>query len=116
MRFLSKDLYSNIYFWISIVIFVSFFSNIILFLISGFTKDVSVKKIFDLRGRRSSGLMFEDSDNNNYRVVNVWYLGRFNSVEEWNKLKIGKKYQIKGYGYRIGFLGMYPKVYDIQSI
>lgn len=98
--------------YLFIIIFITFIFNIILYFVSVFSKEITVNKVYDIRRT----LMFEDSNNNSYIVSNVWYLGRFNSMEEWNKLEVGKKYRIKGFGYRIGFLGMYPRIYDINPI
>ena len=39
---------------------------------------------------------------------------RFNGAEDYNKLEKGKSYNISGYGYRLGMLDMYPKIYKIN--
>ena len=36
-----------------------------------------------------------------------------NSAEDWNRLEEGKTYKIKGYGFRMGFLDMYPTISSI---
>lgn len=111
-----KNLSNNFYFWVFLVLILPLILNMMLFLFSRFTKTITVKKVYDLRERKSNSLMFEDSEGNNYNVSNILFLLHFNHVEEWNKLKVGQKFQIKGYGYRFPILGMFPRVYSVKAI
>jgi len=79
-----------------------------------FQKSVMVKKTFNIYKKNGKGLMFEDTNNQTYRVSNLWFKGEFDSMEDWNLLQPGQQATIEGYGYRVPMLGMYPNVYSVQ--
>jgi len=41
---------------------------------------------------------------------------QFNSTEIWNSLKKEQKYNITGYGWRVGFFGMYPNIIKAELV
>ena len=53
---------------------------------------------------------------NIYNIKNVWFIADFNSAEEYNSVKIGQTYKVKGFGIRINFLGWYPTIYELTDL
>lgn len=45
----------------------------------------------------------------------IWYW-QFYSAEMWTSLKKGHTYEITGYGWRQGFLSLYPNIVKIKEI
>lgn len=56
-----------------------------------------------------------DSNDNAYQVYDMLFIGKFNSTDIYNKLKIGKKYKVKVTGERIYFFSMYPNINEIME-
>ena len=54
-----------------------------------------------------------DGNDNTYEVRDMFWLGKYNSTDIYNKLKIGKKYRVKTTGERIHFWSMYPNINEI---
>ncbi|AXQ51891.1 secreted protein [Gordonia phage Catfish] len=44
------------------------------------------------------------------------FAGGFNSYDRWNVLEIGKTFDIRTGGYRVGFFSMFPTVIEVESI
>lgn len=86
----------------------------IIYLLSNFNKKITIKDKYIRYRKRSSNYHIVDSEDNIYLVDNLWFLGDFNRAEDYNKLEKGKSYNISGYGYRLGMLDMYPKIYKIN--
>jgi len=86
----------------------------IMYLLSNFNKKITIKDKYIRYRKRSSNYHIVDSEDNIYLVDNLWFLGDFNRAEDYNKLEKGNSYNISGYGYRLGMLDMYPKIYKIN--
>lgn len=56
-----------------------------------------------------------DNNDNTYIVADMLFLGKFNSTDIYNKLKIGKKYKVKVTGERIHFWSMYQNINEIME-
>ena len=54
-----------------------------------------------------------DNNDKTYIVKDMLFLGKFNSTDIYNKLKIGKKYKVKVTGERIHFWSMYQNINEI---
>lgn len=54
-----------------------------------------------------------DNNDNTYQVYDMLFIGKFNSTDIYNKLKIGKKYKVKVTGERIHFWSMYQNINEI---
>lgn len=48
-------------------------------------------------------------------VVEDTLAGGFNSWDTWQALQVGKSYDIRSGGYRIGFLSAFPSVIEIKA-
>ena len=103
----------------SILIIVFLLSNIINYIFNEFEKTIAIKDkyIYNTYGRYGSSTFYNVVDTNNsiYNVVNVWFIGDFNRVEDYNLMNKGDTYKVKGYGFRVDFLGWYPTIYNVQK-
>ena len=51
-----------------------------------------------------------DTDNNHYCIgYSLWYF-QYNVPELWTSIEKNKTYNVKHYGYRIPFLGIFPNI------
>jgi len=101
-------------FLLSFLVFLLFGVDIIFYQFTKFEKIVTVKSKY-LRNRQNRDqYMFIDTENNIYHVKNRSLSLEFDEAEDWNLLKDGNKYLIKGYKFRVPFLGMYPTVVRIK--
>lgn len=78
-----------------------------------FNKNIVIRnkyqRLKDDTNNSSCILMVSDSENNQYRI----------SDSLWNGLEENKKYNVDGYGWKFGFLSMYPNIYaakEYQSV
>ena len=103
-----------VYFFI-ILILLSILSPVIFYYTSKFEKTVKIKDkyiIYAGRGRNYYNIV--DTDNNIYRLVNAWFLGDFNRIDEYARITIGDTYIVKGYGYNNPSFGMYKNIYNVK--
>tara|TARA_Y100000389_G_C17346530_1_gene456137 strand:+ start:187 stop:582 length:396 start_codon:yes stop_codon:yes gene_type:complete len=83
-------------------------------LITVFEKTIIIKKKYTrTRGSYGDSYFIVDNSNTIYQVNNLLYKFDFNRAEDWNSLEDGETYKIKGYGFRVGFLDMYPTITSI---
>lgn len=54
-----------------------------------------------------------DNNDNAYVIKDLIFIGKFNSTDIYNKLKIGCTYKVKVSGVRIHFLSMYQNINEI---
>ena len=54
-----------------------------------------------------------DNNDNAYVVKDLFFIGKFNSTDIYNKLKVGYTYKVKVSGIRIHFLSMYQNINEI---
>ena len=105
---------------ILIILFIVFLSaNIINYIFNGFEKTITIKDkyIYNSYAKYSSSTHYKIVDTNNsiYNVDNVWFIGDFNEAEDYNLMNKDETYKVKGYGFRVDFLGWYPTIYNIQK-
>jgi hypothetical protein len=104
-----------ILYFIIILILVSILSPLIFYFTSKFEKTIKIKdKFIAYVGRGRNYYTIIDTDNNIYRLINVWFLGDFNRIDEYARINIGDTYTVKGYGYNNPSLGMYKNIYTIK--
>jgi hypothetical protein len=106
----------NIYKLTGIILVIFAIVGIAFQLGSHFEKEITItKKYTAVTGVRyaRTQYMVVDSDNSIYEVSNVWWKADFNNVEDWNNMEVGKKYRVKGWGYRFPLFGMYPNIYEL---
>ena len=49
-------------------------------------------------------------------IYYIWFKFDYNRGDDYAKLKAGKQYKVKGYGFRVGFLDSYQKIYEVEAI
>lgn len=54
-----------------------------------------------------------DNNDNAYIIKDLFFKGKFNSTDIYNKLKVGCTYKVKVSGIRIHFLSMYQNINEI---
>ena len=54
-----------------------------------------------------------DNNDNAYVIKDLFFKGKFNSTDIYNKLKVGCTYKVKVSGIRIHFLSMYQNINEI---
>jgi hypothetical protein len=100
------NLYTKFILFVLFVIILSFLYT----RVSYFEKDITViKKTYLYLGRYGRNVI-EDENGNIYVISNSLYYGFFTAIELYTNIKVNTKYTIKGFGYRIPFLGIYPNV------
>lgn len=100
--------------WLIIIGFL-ILSSFIYPLATTFEKTITIKKKYTRnRGRKGDSYFVVDNNNTIYQVNNLLYNLDFNRAEDWNLLEEGKTYKIKSYGFRMGFLDMYPTISSIK--
>lgn len=100
-------LYLYVYITFLIVLFIYYF-------LTKFEKVVTIKKKFNYGIYKFNNNFVSDEKGDVYMVVNSYIAFYFRGVEDFSKMEIGKKYKITGYGYRIGFLDMYPMLTSVK--
>ena len=56
--------------------------------------------------------MIIDTKGTHYNVNNSFWFWKWDSIEDWNKLKVGNTIYAKYYGIRMPFLGCFPNIVD----
>ena len=54
-----------------------------------------------------------DTNNNTYVIHDLFFKGKFNSTDLYNKIKINKTYKVKTSGFRWQFQSMYPNINEL---
>ena len=73
-------------------------------------KNIEIKEKYKFNRNGFTKFMIVDKNDKHYCVNNsTWYL-KFDSIEDYNKIKIGSVQYIKYYGYRIPILNMFPNI------
>lgn len=112
--FLDSSMFAVNNLWLIIIGFL-ILSSFIYPLATTFEKTITIKKKYTrTRGRNGDSYFVVDNNNTIYQVNNLLYNLDFNRAEDWNLLEEGKTYKIKGYGFRMGFLDMYPTISSIK--
>ena len=82
-----------------------------------FKKTITIDEKYTYGSNNSKGNQsISDTNNNIYIVQNSLYLFHWTSVELFNKMDVGKTYEIEGYGYRVPFLGLFPNIVKAKEI
>ena len=63
-----------------------------------------------------TNFMIVDTNGEHYNVNNSYWFWKWDSIEDWHKLKIGHTIYAKCYGFRIPFLGCFPNIIDTNYV
>ena len=75
---------------------------------------VTIANKYTMTKNGYTDFMVVDSVGKHYNVNNsVWYW-KWDSVEEWDRLKLNEKVSVRYYGYRIPILGTFPNIYNVS--
>ncbi len=73
-------------------------------------KDIVVAKKYQYDSNGFTHFMIVDTTGNHYDVNNsLWYM-KWDSIEDWSSVETNDNVSIKYYGWRVPFLGMFPKI------
>jgi hypothetical protein len=112
---LSNILHSPIT-YVIIFFLILIFIQVIFYFIFGFENIITIKDKYVVSGYKGEIKYYiVDNNNNLYIVDNVWFLGDFNKAEDYNLLNKDDTYKVKGYGFRIDMLSIYPTIYNITK-
>jgi len=76
--------------------------------------NILIKQLYKYNKNGNTNFMLIDNNDKHYNVNNSFWYCKWNAVEDWNKLKIGDKINIKYYGYRIPVFGIFPIIVSIN--
>ena len=99
-----------------IIIVMLFIIPVVMYHMSKFEKVITISDKYTHYRRRGSNYNIVDTDGNIYQVDNLWFKGDFNRSNDYVALTIGDTYKVKGYGYRIGVLDAYQKIYAFEEV
>mgnify|MGYP001297577570 CR=1 FL=1 len=81
-----------------------------------FKKIIIVDKKHTYASKAKGSKSISDSNNNIYTLKNSLYIYHWKSMELFNKLDSGNKYEIEGHGIRVPILGLFPNITKVKLI
>lgn len=104
--------------WFFLIVFFMLLGHIVTFIeymTMSFEKKIQIKEKY-MSGYKGSGRYFVvDSENNVYKLVDVWFLGEFDRGTDFARINKGETYIVKGYGKRIPIISRFPRIYDVSK-
>lgn len=83
---------------------------------TSFEKIITVKEKDSMRSGKYGKNIISDTDGNVYTVENSIYYEFFTAMELFTKIELNQPYKVKGFGYRIPFLGIYPNIIRASKV
>ena len=77
---------------------------------TSFEKIIKVKEKDSIRTGKYGQNIIADTDENVYSVANSMFYNFFSAMELFTKIEVNQSYKVKGFGYRIPILGIYPNI------
>lgn len=74
------------------------------------TNNIYVKGKYIFTQNGHTNFMIIDNNDVHYNINNSFWYWKWDSIEDWSKIKINKQLDIKYYGYRIPELGVFPNI------
>lgn len=102
--------------WILIIMFGYFILSAIYVYLTVFQKEIVIEEKNTYGSSGANNQKISDTDGNVYVVENSLYMMQWESIELFNKLDVGKKFKVKGYGIRVPMLGMIPNIVSAEEI
>lgn len=101
----------KVFFYLLIIVFflIAFFPYI-----TYFSKTVTINNVVYFKEDGTGRNLVSDNNGNVYEVRNTNYYLFYRSAEILSQLKAGMKLKIYGYGIRLPFFNVYPKIIGIK--
>ena len=80
------------------------------------TDTIQISKLYTYTNNSNSDFMIVDKNGKHYNCNNSFWYWKWNSIEDWSKLKENDSINIKYYGYRIPLFGFFPNIYYSKKI
>jgi hypothetical protein len=77
---------------------------------TSFEKIITVKEKDSMRTGKYGKNIISDTDGNVYTIENSIFYDFFTAMELFTKIEQNQSYKVKGFGYRIPILGVYPNI------
>ena len=77
---------------------------------TSFEKIITVKEKDSMKTGKYGKNIVSDTDGNVYTIENSIFYDFFTAMELFTKIELNQAYKIKGFGYRIPILGIYPNI------
>jgi len=102
----------NQLFQLSLIIFIVIYLIFILYInfFTKFEKTITINNLDYYRGSKTGLNLVTDTNGNVYVISNSFLQGFFRGPELYSSLRVGKTYNIKGYGIRIPIISNYPHI------
>lgn len=101
--------------WLLLLFAVLSIFNLIYVYSTLFEKEIIIEEK-NTYGSKVNNQKISDTEGNVYVVENSLYMWQWTSLELFNKLDVGKKFKVKGYGIRLPILGMIPNIISAEEI
>lgn len=89
-------------FYIIFMLYINFFTK--------FEKTITINNLDYYRGSKTGLNLVTDTNGIVYIISNSLFQGFFTGPELYSSLRVGKTYNIKGYGIRIPIISNYPHI------
>ena len=101
----------KLFFWILIILFflIAFYPYI-----SYFSKIITVNNVVYFKENGKGINLVSDTEGNVYEVKNTNYYLFYRSAEIISQIKNGMKIKIYGYGIRLPYFNLYPRIIGIK--
>ena len=83
---------------------------------NGETIEITVKDKYVKRNGESDLYLVATEEGETYKIEDLFFKGKFNSTDLYNKLDIGEKYKVEVTGVRIPIFSMYKNLNKIEPV
>lgn len=73
-------------------------------------KIINIQNKYQFTSNGFTEFMVVDNTGSHYNVNNSLWYWKWNSIEDWEKIKVDTQISVKYYGWRIPFLGIFPNI------
>ena len=99
--------------FVLLVIYVLIGLNILYILLTKKSKKIIIKKKLTIVSYGFTKYIIIDTNNNIFEINNSVWFGKFNSLDDWIKINLNKKYNINYYGLPNSIFGTKYQIVDI---
>ena len=83
---------------------------------TSFEKKITVKEKDSVKTGKYGKNIVSDTDGNVYTIENSMFYDFFTAIELFTKIELNQSYKVKGFGYRIPILGIYPNIISASKV